>query len=117
MSNRSGDGFLDAVSTDNGRMFAAWGTSVVQACLKRERNAASFVLSRYSRQRAVRFHQRNLSMTTKPFSAVVLSSVIASAFVPITATAQTEPAEETIAAKVAAATTPENLRFKSCPRN
>ena len=56
-------------------------------------------------------------MITKPFSAVVLSSVIASAFVPITATAQTEPAEGTIATTVAAVTKPEGRRFKSCPCN
>ena len=54
-------------------------------------------------------------MTTKPFSAVVLSSVIASAFVPITATAQTEPAEGTIAATGAAVTTPAAAQDMATP--
>ena len=44
-------------------------------------------------------------MTTKPFSADVLSSAIAVALLPVAATAQTEPAPATIAATDAAATT------------
>ena len=54
-------------------------------------------------------------MTTKPFTAVVLSSVIASVFVPLTATAQTEPAQATITATDAAVTTPAAAQEMATP--
>ena len=54
-------------------------------------------------------------MTTKPFTAVVLSSVIASVFVPLTATAQTEPAQATITVTDSAVTTPAAAQDMATP--
>ena len=50
----------------------------------------------------MRFHQTKLSITTKPFPAAILSSVIASGVLPSAAMAQTEPAQGTITAPDAA---------------